>query len=182
MLSQKIRVGIQFRGAKFVSVVSTYQVLFIVWVILVIVAIILLCVFAEDVGMKDVLWVPIIGGVIAIIFGVILLLCCREGANRLSWRKRMLLYSVLNKVEEKDLKDTELGIRAGKEGAWIELGNKATLGSRHSYKTFSNPRHTRSYSRRKSTPTKHPPQGLRPDRTSRQPPLRLDLLDKTSRQ
>lgn len=40
----------------------------------------------------------------------------------------MLLYSVLDSIEEKELKDTELGIRAGSEGAWIELGNKVSLG------------------------------------------------------
>jgi hypothetical protein len=89
---------------------------------------ILLLVFAENAGMKGVEWVPVIGCVIAIIFGLVLLLCCREGANRLSWRKRMLLYGVLDSIEEKELKDTELGIRAGSEGAWIELGNKASLG------------------------------------------------------
>lgn len=99
------------------------------WIILVIVAVILLIVFAEDVGMKDYAWVPIVGGIIAIIFGIVLLCCCREGANRLSWRKRMLLFTTLESIEEKDLKDTELGIRAGKEGAWIELGNKNSLGS-----------------------------------------------------
>lgn len=81
--------------------------------------------------MKGVEWVPVIAGVLGIIFGVVLLLCCREGANRLSWRKRMLLYSVLDNIEDKELKDTELGIRAGKEGAWIELGNKAVLGRIH---------------------------------------------------
>lgn len=94
-------------------------------------AVILLCVYAENVGMKGVEWVPVIAGVLGIIFGVVLLLCCREGANRLSWRKRMLLYSVLDNIEDKELKDTELGIRAGKEGAWIELGNKAVLGRIH---------------------------------------------------
>lgn len=41
----------------------------------------------------------------------------------------MLLFTTLESIEEKELKDTELGIRAGKEGAWIELGNKNSLGS-----------------------------------------------------
>lgn len=92
---------------------------------------VLLIVFASDVGMNGVEWVPVIGCIIAIFFGLVLLLCCREGANRLSWRKRMLLYGVLDSIEEKELKDTELGIRAGSEGAWIELGNKASLGKIH---------------------------------------------------
>lgn len=78
--------------------------------------------------MNGFIWVPIVAGVLGIIFGIILLLCCREYANQLSARKRDLLYKALSDIEEKDLKDTELGIRSGKEGAWIELGNKIDLG------------------------------------------------------
>lgn len=72
--------------------------------------------------------VPLVGGILAIIFGIILLLCCREGANRLSWRKRMLMYSTLDEIEDEKLKNTDYGIRAGKEGAWIEVGTKAGVG------------------------------------------------------
>ena len=103
-------------------------VIFIIWVILVILAIILILVYSDNTGVTNFPWVVIIAGIIAIIFGVVLLMCSKEGANRLSWRKRMLMYSVLDNLEEKELKNTEFGIRAGKEGAWIELGNKTMLG------------------------------------------------------
>lgn len=79
--------------------------------------------------MNGVIWAPIVAGVIGIIFGVILLLCCREGANRLSWRKRMILYGKLDEIEQKELKNTGLGMRAGKDGAWIELGRSEALGT-----------------------------------------------------
>ena len=128
-LFPRTRVGTQWPAARLVSVRWTYLVLFIVWIILVIVAVILLIVYAEDVGMKGLAWVPIIAGVFAIFLGVVLLFCCREGANRLSWRKRILLFGIFDKIDDEELKNTEFGIRAGKEGAWIELGNRASLGN-----------------------------------------------------
>lgn len=104
-------------------------VIFVIWVIIVVVLVILMIVFAKDVGVQnDWWWVPIVGGIIALIFGIVLLCCCKEGANRLSWRKRMLMYSAFDNMEEEDLKNSEFGIRAGKEGAWIEVGHKSTIG------------------------------------------------------
>lgn len=43
----------------------------------------------------------------------------------------MLMYSALDSIEEEKLKDTEYGIRAGKEGAWIEVGQKSSIGNRY---------------------------------------------------
>lgn len=40
----------------------------------------------------------------------------------------MLMFSALDNIEEEDLKNSEYGIRAGKEGAWIEVGHRSTIG------------------------------------------------------
>lgn len=112
--------------------VAAYEmclIILIVWVILVIVASILI-IFAwpESFGIKGYEWVVVVGGIIAIIFGVILLLCTRAYANKLSWRKRLLMFGVLDRMEQVNLKDTEYGMRPGKEGAWIEYGSRSHLG------------------------------------------------------
>jgi hypothetical protein len=98
-------------------------------VILIIVAVALLMAYSGKVGMgSGYWWVPLVAGLLVLIFSVILLMCCIEGANRLSWRKRMLMYSALDSIEDEKLKNTEYGIRAGKEGAWIEVGHKSAIG------------------------------------------------------
>ena len=124
-----IRLGILYLVVKYALVRYGLLVIFIVWVILVIVAFVLLMVFSGDVGMgSGYWWVPLVAGILGLIFGIVLLMCCKEGANRLSWRKRMLMYSALDDIENEKLKNTEYGIRAGKEGAWIEVGHKASIG------------------------------------------------------
>lgn len=100
----------------------------IVWTILVIAAVIVVTlVFLEDIGLKGYWWFIIVVGLIALIFGCILLCCCREYANRQSWKKRCLLNTTLNKIEQTSLAGTDYGLRSGKEGAWIEYGPKAKL-------------------------------------------------------
>lgn len=124
-----IRLGIRCLAAKYALVSYSLLVIFIVWVILIIVAVVLLMVYSGNVGMgSGYWWVPLVGGILGLIFGIVLLLCCKEGANRLSWRKRMLMYSALDDIENEKLKDNEYGIRAGKEGAWIEVGHKSSIG------------------------------------------------------
>lgn len=102
----------------------------IIWIIgCIVVTLALLLIFPNDGGIKGYEWAPIVGCVIAILFGIFLLLCCKINADKLSWRKRLLMYSALEDLEQVNLRDTALGIRPGKEGAWIELGNKASIGS-----------------------------------------------------
>lgn len=45
----------------------------------------------------------------------------------------MLMYSALDAIEDEKLKTSEYGIRAGKEGAWIEVGHKSSIGKNTSY-------------------------------------------------
>ncbi len=87
--------------------------------------------FPKDTGTDGYAWVTIIGGFIAIIFGFVLLMCCKVYANKMSWRKRLLLYSVCEDIENTNLNGSAVGIKPGKEAAWIELGNKASLGKYH---------------------------------------------------
>lgn len=94
----------------------------------VIVVVVFLCIFATESGINGYEWVAIVGGVICIFWGYVLTICCREGANRLAWRKRLMLYDILDKFEHTNLAGTELGIRPGKEAAWIEYGHKSKLG------------------------------------------------------
>ena len=63
-------------------------------------------------------WVPLVAGILGLIFVSVLLMCCKEGANRLSCRKRMLMYSALDDIENKKLKNSEYGIKLEKK----ELG------------------------------------------------------------
>jgi hypothetical protein len=98
---------------------------FLAWVAIVVAVVIIIVVgYPSDAGIQDNTWVVYAAGVIAILFGVVLILCCREMANRLSWRKRLLMIGVLDNLEQTHLVGTDQGIRAGKEGAWIEYGPK----------------------------------------------------------
>lgn len=83
--------------------------------------------YSDNIGVTNYSWVVVVACAVAIVFGFILLMCSREGANRLAWRKRLLMIGVLDKVEREKLAGTEMGIRSGKDGAWIEYGNKAAL-------------------------------------------------------
>ena len=101
---------------------------FTVWVLFVVVLTIFLLYLWDDAwGLFGKAWVPLVGGLIAIIFGVILLYGCKIYSDKLSWRKRLLMYKVLKNIEEKELKDTGLGLRPGKDGAWIEFGTLETI-------------------------------------------------------
>lgn len=106
--------------------------IFLVWVIIcIIVTLLIVFAFPNDSGINGYEWMPIAACIIAIIFGFILLCCCKINADRLSWRKRLLMYNVLEDIELLHLKNSPLGIRPGKEGAWIELGNLASVGRSH---------------------------------------------------
>jgi hypothetical protein len=72
-------------------------------------------------------WVYVISAAIAICFGVILVICAKKHADRLSFDKGMELTLQLRACESKFLAGTEFGLRAGPNGAWIELGRKESL-------------------------------------------------------
>lgn len=101
---------------------------FMAWIaVVIIVVIIIVAGYTTETGTKDFTWVVYAAGGIAIMFGGVLALCCREMANRLSWRKRLLMFGALDKLEQTNLAGTDMGIRSGKEGAWIEYGFKNSL-------------------------------------------------------
>lgn len=103
-------------------------ILLIIWIVVVVVLVALLLLTSNNwMGTVGYEWAPIVAGVLLILFGVVLCFCCQEYANRLAWRKRLLLYEVLNHMEGDQLNGTALGMRAGPDGAWIEAGNKALL-------------------------------------------------------
>ncbi len=112
--------------------VATYEtcfILLIVWVVLVIAAVLLITLlWPSEFGVKSYEWVVVVGGIIAIIFGVVLLICTKKNADELAWQKRLEMFGVLDRFEQVNLKDTGDGIRPGKDGAWIEYGPKANLG------------------------------------------------------
>lgn|SRR3990167_8861644 len=98
------------------------------WVAAVIIVVVVIVAgYTTETGTKDFTWVVYAAGAIAIIFGGILAICCREMANRMSWRKRLLMFGVLDKLEQTNLAGTDMGIRSGKEAAWIEYGLKSSL-------------------------------------------------------
>ena len=123
--------------------VATYEmclIILIVWVILVIAAVLLISlVWPSEFGVKSYEWIVIVGGVIAIIFGVVLLICTKKYADQLAWEKRLEMFGVLDRLEQVNLKDTGDGIRPGKDGAWIEYGPKANLGRLLLTQTGSDP-------------------------------------------
>lgn len=84
--------------------------------------------FPKDSGTDGYALFVVIGGIIAICFGFVLCMCCKVYANRMSWRKRLLLWDVCHEMENTNLNGTPVGIRPGKEGAWIELGNRTMIG------------------------------------------------------
>lgn len=108
-------------------------------IVCIILTVLIILAFPNDSGIKGYEWMPIAACLIAIIFGIVLLCCCKINADRLSWRKRLLMYNVLEDIELLNLKNTPLGIRPGKEGAWIELGSLASVGSLDLTKTSSDP-------------------------------------------
>lgn len=87
----------------------------------------ILFLWTNDLGVRRSEWVPIVAGIVLIVFGFVLLMCCREYANRQSHKKRLMLITIFEQIENNNLRDTENGIRVGKDAAWIELGNKALL-------------------------------------------------------
>lgn len=101
---------------------------YMAWIaVVILVVIIIVSAYSTETGTKDFTWVIYAAGGIAIIFGGVLALCCREMANRLSWRKRLLMFGALDRLEQTNLAGTDMGIRSGKEGAWIEYGFKNSL-------------------------------------------------------
>ena len=120
-------------GSNSWNPVATYElclILLIVWVILVIVAVLLITLaWPSEFGVKSYEWVVVVGGIIAIIFGVVLLICTKKNADELAWQKRLEMFGVLDRFEQVNLKDSGDGIRPGKDGAWIEYGPKSSLGS-----------------------------------------------------
>lgn len=101
---------------------------YFMWIAIVVtVVIIIVAGYSTETGTQNFTWVVYAAGGIAIVFGGILALCCREMANRLSWRKRLLMFGVLDRLEQTNLSGTDMGIRSGKEGAWIEYGLKNSL-------------------------------------------------------
>lgn len=89
--------------------------------------VLVLFLWTSDLGVRRSEWVPIVVGIVLIVFGFVLLMCCREYANRQSHKKRLMLITIFEQLESNNLRDTENGIRVGKDAAWIELGNKALL-------------------------------------------------------
>jgi len=71
---------------------------------------------------NDLWWVPIIAAIFGICFGGVLLLCCKQYANRMSWRKRMLMYRVLQSMDYSNSGQNGIQLRPGKEGTDIEIG------------------------------------------------------------
>lgn len=71
------------------------------WIILcILLTILFIFAFPVDGGVDGYAWMPIIACILAIIFGISLLLCCKIYADKLSWRKRLLMYSVLDNLEQ----------------------------------------------------------------------------------
>lgn len=89
--------------------------------------VLVLFLWTSDLGVRRSEWVPIVVGIVLIVFGFVLLMCCREYANRQSHKKRLMLITIFEQLENNNLRDTENGIRVGKDAAWIEFGNKALL-------------------------------------------------------
>ena len=67
-------------------------------------------------------WFYATASLIALVFGLVLIVCSRSHSNRLSFEKGLELAKRLDKIEAKFLKGTDMGVRAGPEGAWIEVG------------------------------------------------------------
>lgn len=77
-------------------------------------------------------WFHAAAAFIAICFGFVLTFCSRSHSNRLSFEKGLELARRLDKVEAKFLKGTDMGVRAGPEGAWIEVGFERHLNTFYS--------------------------------------------------
>lgn len=101
---------------------------FIVWLLLIIVVAPLLISYDDAWGINIGSAWPVIGGsCICIVFAFIFNICALLEANRLSSEKVTRLVRKLDQVENKYLKGTDIGLRCGKEGSWIEIGNTKHL-------------------------------------------------------
>ena len=67
------------------------------------------------------------GGIISLIFGICIFMCARINADHMAHEKGLRLAHKLKYVEQKYLKTTDLKLRAGLCGAWIEIGNLKSL-------------------------------------------------------
>lgn len=72
-------------------------------------------------------WVFIIGGMQFIVFAVVMVVCAKKYSDRLCYQKGYLLNLQLKETEKRFLSGTSIGLSAGLDGAWIEIGYKTSL-------------------------------------------------------
>lgn len=69
----------------------------------------------------------VLASLISILFGCVILICSKKHADMLAHTKGVKLSQKLRSVELKYLKGSEMGLRAGRSGAWIEFGHPRFL-------------------------------------------------------
>ena len=99
----------------------------LLWIVIVLSISTLLTVYDFGNSKIHVWWVYLVAAFIGICFGVILVICAKKHADRLSYDKGFELNQLLKTSETKFLQGTEFGLCAGPNGAWIELGMKSAL-------------------------------------------------------
>ena len=72
-------------------------------------------------------WAVVIAGLEVILFAVIMVMAAKIFADRLAYNKGKKLDKKLRDCQARFLVDTKYGLRAGLNGAWIEVGNIDTL-------------------------------------------------------
>ena len=56
-----------------------------------------------------------------------MIVCAKKHADRLSFDKGYDLCTCLKECQDKFLEDSDIGLQAGENGAWIEIGYRKTL-------------------------------------------------------
>lgn len=108
--------------------------LFVLWAIGVVTAAVLVAILVgpNELGLPGI-WVIFAVAGIALLFGMLMVACAKQHADKLTYLKMVALVRKLDLVESRYLRNGDIGIRAGKHAAWIEIGNSRDLHDHHKF-------------------------------------------------
>lgn len=120
-----------YRSWKPLTIYRVVMILACLMILLTIAAVSLLMFVAENKSDNlTIWWVFVIAGLQFIMFACVMVICAKKYSDRLSYHKGYLLNMQLKDTENRFLKDTNIGLSAGLDGAWMELGYKNALCNR----------------------------------------------------